>query len=320
MSAERILHWDPSSPSSLQLGSVVLSIGVFDGVHLGHRLLLDAAAADAAELGARLVTLTFDSDPDEVFHGSAGLDKLLSDKDRLELLAGTSSATVLSVPCSPAVMSMQPEAFLDALASVCAPKAFHVGVDFRFGAHAAGSVGTIEAWCAGHGCRCAPSVLLERGGAPVTATRIRALLAQGKVNEAMQLLGGRAHSIFGTVCHGRGTGAGMGFATANVDLAPDCPMLPAEGVYAAVAKVAGTSYAAAVNVGAAKSFKDAAAQVEAHLIGFSGDLYGKQVEVGFLEWLRPQRVFGDEAELIATVTANIDWAREHVDASRGVLR
>lgn len=312
MSDERVIRWHPLDGPALELGRAVLAIGVFDGLHLGHRALLSDALECARAQNAQLVTVSFKRDPDEVFKAaSGGMAKLLSNERRLDLLAEFTGSGVLALPVDSSVFAMEPRAFLDALGSVCEPVAFHVGADFRFGAAARGTVADIDAWCAQHACSCHPHDLVECDGAPVTATRIRGLLAQGEVASARELLAGRAHSVHGTVVHGRGQGAGFGFATANVD--PDAaPMLPAEGVYAAYAIVDGQPYAAAVNVGLPRSFADATAVLEAHLLDFDGDLYGKQMDIDFVEWLRESRVFKDNDELIATVTSNINWVRDHL--------
>ena len=112
--------------------------------------------------------------------------------------------------------------------------------------------------------------------------------------------------------HGRGAGDGFGFATANLDLS-DCEvMLPREGVYGAYGIVDGVRYAAAVNVGVARSFAEATAPVEAHLLDFDGDLYGREIRIEFEEWLRGPRVFETKDELIETVMGNIAWVREHL--------
>ena len=308
------MHYDPLGARPEHLGRAVVSIGVFDGLHVGHRFLLDAAAAKARELDARLIVVTFDQDPDEFFiPPEQRCGKLLGNESRLELIARYTDALVVSVPASRELFAMEPQAFLDALDAVARPVAVYVGCDFRFGAHAAGTVDDIAAWCAGHGSVCMPCELLERDGAPVTATRIRGLLAAGEVSQARELLAGRAHSVQGVVERGRGEGAGLGFATANVALDEGSPMLPAEGVYGGYGTVCGQRYAAAINVGVARTFEQATALLEAHLLDYGGgELYGQRIEVSFVQWLREPRVFASQDELVATVTSNIEWVREHL--------
>lgn len=322
----------------LQLGPAVLSIGVFDGVHLGHRALLAVACARAAKRGARPVVVTFERDPDELFcRDGASFGKLLSNAERLDtlaaLVAGTPDALdmsdaspafgtpdapdalaapaprVLVLPVLPEALAVPPAAFLDTLARVCEPLELHVGEGFRFGAKAAGTLADVRTWGASRGLCATEHALVEYDGAPVTSTRVRALLREGDVEQAAKLCAGRFHAVSGTVAHGRGAGTGMGFATANLDLAANETMLPAEGVYAAWAEVDGTRYPSAVNLGTAASFSDATSPLEAHLLGFTGDIYGKKVRVEFVRRLRAQRVFTDTDELVETVKGDIASVR-----------
>lgn len=310
---DSVIHWDPFAKEQPALGEVVIAIGVFDGMHLGHRALFAMARQEASVLGVSTAAVTFDRDPDEIFRRAGDpLDKLLSNADRLRMISEQVDGAVLSLPATQQVFGLEPDAFLSHLAQVMTPRAVFTGADFRFGRRASGTVADIERWAAGHACTCVPCELIEEKAAPVTATRIRQLLCQGDVSEARDLLAGRAHSVTGRVVHGRGEGEDFGFATANLDLAQNETMLPLEGVYAAYAFVDGQSYAAAVNVGVAKSFEGATAQLEAHLLDFEGDLYGKDVRIEFVQWLREPRVFASTDELIETVMGNIDWVRKHL--------
>ena len=185
------------------------------------------------------------------------------------------------------------------------PSFLHVGYDFKFGARAAGTVRDLDSWAAVGGTSVQAHDLKSDDGAPITATRIRLLLAGGDVEEANRLLG-RPYFMTGVVEPGRGEGA------ANL-VVPDQMRPLGDGVYAAYAHVDGVRYKAAVNVGVAATFADrATATCEVHLLDFSGDLYGKPVKVDFLYWLRPMRKFDDLDELIATVKGNIAWVRENL--------
>lgn len=307
------MHWNPLADEQPSLGDVVIAIGVFDGMHLGHRALFAMARQEAAALGIPTVAVTFDCDPDEIFRSADDpLDKLLSNGDRLRMISEQVDGGVLSLPATKQVFSLEPEAFLACLTQAMTPRAVFTGSDFRFGRHAKGTVENIELWAASHDCRCIPCELIEEENAPVTATRVRRLLREGNVSAARELLAGRAHSVIGRVVHGRGEGGDFGFATANLDLAQNEAMLPLEGVYAAYAIVDGRRYAAAVNVGVARSFEGATAQLEAHLLDFESDLYGKDIRIEFVQWLREPRVFANTDELIETVMSNIAWVREHL--------
>lgn len=257
--------------------------------------------------------MTFEHDPDEIFRADdPTFGKLLSNSERLAMIAEQAEGGALVLPASREVFSMSPDAFLDFLGGVVRPRAIFTGSDFRFGVRASGTAADIGRWALTHGCAYVPCELVEEDGEVISATRIRGELREGAVAQAKRLLAGRPHAIVGSVVHGRGAGDGFGFATANLDLS-DCEvMLPREGVYGAYGIVDGVRYAAAVNVGVARSFAEATAPVEAHLLDFDGDLYGREIRIEFEEWLRGPRVFETKDELIETVMGNIAWVREHL--------
>ena len=308
----RLISWDLKETPSFTLGRRVVAIGVFDGLHDGHKSLFAAARQDAQERGCCLTILTFDIDPDELFGREPASFKLMSNKSRLAALASEQSAgadEVVAIVTDKTNLSLEPAAFLDRLASQIDVASVHVGADFRFGKKAAGTVADIQTWCKAIDADCYPQKLYKAKGEIVTATRARKLIAQGNVDAASEL--GATHEVCGTVERGRGEGTGMGFATANV--APDgLTMLPAEGVYGGFAEVDGLWYAAAINVGAAASFEKATSPIEAHMIGYEGVMYDKTIELRFAHWIRLQIKFEDLQELIATVTSNIDWVRDNL--------
>ena len=286
------------------------AFGVFDGVHAGHRYLIERACETARESGGKAVVLTFDIDPDEVFHAER-LKKLMTNEVRLDTLTRTCADLVVVLPFTRSFAALEPMAFLNETFDGTPPAYLHVGYDFKFGARAAGTVRDLDSWAAVGGTSVQAHDLKSDDGAPITATRIRLLLAGGDVEEANRLLG-RPYFMTGVVEPGRGEGADMGFRTANL-VVPDQMRPLGDGVYAAYAHVDGVRYKAAVNVGVAATFADrATATCEVHLLDFSGDLYGKPVKVEFLHWLRPMRKFDDLDELIATVKGNIAWVRENL--------
>ena len=308
-----IMRCDPTGDMPTGLGDAVLVIGIFDGMHIGHRAIFAQARQQARELGVPLVAVTFERDPDEIFRADdPTFGKLLSNSERLAMIAEQAEGGALVLPASRGVFSMSPDAFLDFLGGVVRPRAIFTGSDFRFGVRASGTAADIGRWALAHGCAYVPCELVEEDGEVISATRIRGELREGAVAQAKRLLAGRPHAIVGSVVHGRGAGDGFGFATANLDLSDCEAMLPREGVYGAYGIVDGVRYAAAVNVGVARSFAEATAPVEAHLLDFDGDLYGREIRIEFEEWLRGPRVFETKDELIETVMGNIAWVREHL--------
>ena len=301
-----ILHWKPDMEP---LGPCVVALGVFDGVHIGHQSLVHDAVDLAQARRVRSVVLTFDRDPDQVVSPAAAMAQLLDLDDKVSLLAQLGSDIVLVVPFTERLARMAPLVFLDeVLLQTMTPVAITVGHDFRFGHRAEGDVDVLVRYGAAHGFKVMAHRLVSDGRGPVTSTRIRRLVESGDVAGAARLLG-RPHRLCGVVVHGRGEGVELDAPTANLVTAPFAA-LPARGVYAGRVELDGVAYAAAVSVGRPPSFPDATAELEVHLIGFRGDLYGRTMRVDLLERLRPQQHFDDPRELAAAIRADIERARQ----------
>lgn len=292
------------------LAGSAVAFGVFDGFHIGHRYLVDEAIVDARRIGARSCVLTFDVDPDELFRPRR-LRKLMANGARIDALAASGADAVVVLPFDERFAALSPEEFLSRTFGGAEPAALHVGRDMRFGAGAAGDADALGRWGARAGCRVVAHELVMLDGAPVTATRIRALLADGAIEGAARLLG-RPYALEGTVVEGRHEGRDMGFRTANLQVPTELLAL-GEGVYAAYADVAGVRCKAAVSVGVAPTFAETAtANVEAHLIDFDDDIYGERITLRFHSFLRPMIKFDSVEELVSTVMGNIDWVRKNL--------
>lgn len=295
----------------------VVAIGVFDGFHVGHRALIDATVADARSRGCRAVALTFDPDPDRVV-STHPARRLLSLADRMDALATSGVDEVLVIPFTHEVASLDHVAFFsDMVFPALSVASIHVGSDFRLGAGGASTVEVIRDWCSPLGIDVLGHDLVLDCGRPVSATRIRRNLAQGDLAAANHELG-RRYLVRGTVTTGRGEGAGMGFPTANVRFDPE-QQLPSDGVYAGLALVDGAVWPAAVNVGLPPMYRDriGSASLEANLIGFTGDLYGRDIAIAFDERLRPSCTFPTVDALVEQVLRDIELTRDRF-GSRGV--
>lgn len=285
------------------------AFGVFDGYHEGHRFLVDCAKS-TSEKGARSIVITFDIDPDEVFHPQR-LKKLSRNFDRLAALDASGVDDVVVMPFVPALYSLGAIDFLNETFSSGVPAHMHVGEDFRFGARAQGTVDTLRDWGAAFGCKVHAHALLSADGKPITSTRIRKLLLDCNIVDANRLLG-HPYRLREEVHAGRGEGAALGFATANLQVKSQDWVL-GEGVYAARAQVGQKRFPAAVSVGVSPTFEErSTANMEAHILNFEGDLHGKEIVLEFVEHLRPMRKFDSTEELIATVKADIQWVRDHL--------
>jgi riboflavin kinase/FMN adenylyltransferase len=303
-----IVRWEPGTEP---LGPCVVAIGVFDGVHVGHQALVRDTVALARAEHVRSAVVTFDRDPDQVVSPTTATAQLLDLDDKLSLLALQGPDVVVVVPFTDRLADTPPLVFLDqVLLQTMTPVAVAVGRDFRFGHRAEGDVDVLLRYGAEHGFDVLAHELVRDDDGPVTSTRIRRLIEAGDVAKAALLLG-RPHRIHGVVVRGRGEGAELDVPTANLVTAPFAA-LPAHGVYAGRVELDGTTYPAAISVGPPPSFPEATAELEAHLLGFRGDLYGRTMRVEFLGHLRPQRRFDSAAELAAAIRDDVETVRRTV--------
>ncbi|MBP3893213.1 MAG: riboflavin biosynthesis protein RibF [Atopobiaceae bacterium] len=293
-------------------GPAVLAIGAFDGVHLGHRQLISASVEDARARNATSVVVTFDPDPSELFLGEAAQPRLLSISDRVAFCSSLGVDEVMVVPFTQDFAALDPDSFASFLDErLHGVRSVHVGSNFRFGAGGVGDVEALARLGSERGFDVTAHPLLSALGEPVSSTRIRSLLLEGDVADARRLLG-RCHYVRGSVAHGRGEGTSFGFPTANV-CCDGRTCMPREGVYACIVTDGTTAWPSAANVGAPPTFSSHRdAFLEANLIGFEGDLYGSELLVIFVEWLRASRPFSSLDELERVVLGNIDWVRHNV--------
>ncbi|MGH9127689.1 MAG: bifunctional riboflavin kinase/FAD synthetase [Acidimicrobiales bacterium] len=298
----------PCAP--LRPGGSVVTIGAFDGVHLGHVAVIAKVRELAADKGVASAVVTFDRHPASVVRpGSAPL--LLTDlEQRLALLEAAGVDLTLVVTFDKARSEESAEDFVsEVLVSQLSARAVVVGADFHFGHGRKGNVELLSAMGADLGFEVVGLDLLATGAASVSSTRIRQLLASGDVAGAASLLG-RSYGVKGIVVHGDDRGSGLGFPTANLDIGEEVA-IPADGIYAGwYTRPDGTAHASAISVGRRPTFYDDAPPiVEAHLVDFEGDLYGEAATVSFVARLRDERRFEQTAELVAQMGADVREAR-----------
>lgn len=299
--SSRVFEWEAGA---LSLGPAVVALGVFDGVHVGHQALVSDTVRRARELGVLPCVMTFDRDPDQVLTPDAAGPQLLTLEDKLAAIEALGVDAIVVVPFCRRVAEMAPDRFIsDVLADALDPVEVQVGRDFRFGRSASGNVAALERYGLSHGFTVVAHDLVAVDGEPVTSTRIRRLVAAGDVATANRLLG-RSHRVHGTVVHGRAAGRDLGTPTANVTPVVFAA-LPADGVYAGTVVVEDARYMAGISVGNPPTFPEARDYLEAHLVHFDGDLYGKQVALEFVARLRDQRVFDTPDELAEAVRQDI---------------
>ena len=304
-------HTLETAPAS---GPFVVTLGTFDGVHAGHRQLLRVASGRAKALGHRAAVVTFDPHPTLVVAPQRKPKLLMTLEQRLAAFEAEAMDLAWVIPFSRAFSELSPEAFLDRILQILAPVEVHVGRAFCFGRDRSGTVETLEAWGAVHGCQIHTLALRAPDGGRLSSTRIREALDAGDAEEATALLG-HPYALTGVVVEGDRRGRHLGFPTAN--LAWEQEQLPASGVYVteAVLPNHGGSHMAMTNVGEKPTFEGQRLTVETHLPDFEEDLYGARMEVRFLHRIRGEVKFASvddlRAQIAQDVAAGTAWWKAH---------
>jgi riboflavin kinase/FMN adenylyltransferase len=311
------------TPVNAPRAGTTVTIGVFDGLHLGHQAILQRALARARANGGPCVVMSFDPHPDVVlargqFHIPPPLTPIGEKRARLAAL-GVDAFHLL--PFTRELAALEPGAFVDLhLMRPFAPSALVVGEGFALGRGRTGTVERLREIGAARGfeVEAVPLVILD--GAPVSSTRIRAALGKGGVEEAAALLG-RRYAIAGTVVTGDGRGRQLGFPTANLRLHEE-RMVPGDGVYAVMARPGGEREPrpAAMNIGMRPTFDGHLRTYEVHLIDWRGELLGRELDVEFVAWLRPELRFENAAALVDAMHVDVAETRRRLGAEAGTGR
>lgn len=289
----------------------VMALGFFDGVHIGHGKLLQRVVQRAGELNAVPSAITFDAHPESVILGQ-GAPLLTTVQERVGLMRRLYGIQdVIVVPFDDQFMRMDWQRFITSFA-VGTHGAAHLvaGHDFHFGYRGEGNPQRLQQLCAqsGIGCDIIPPEPLD--GIIVSSTYIRTLIAQGEMERAAQFLG-HPHLLSDQVRHGKKLGTRLGFPTLNLHIPPGC-ITPAFGAYATRVWIDGVPYCAATNVGVRPTVDHCGSvTVEASLLDFSGDLYGKTVHVEFHRYLRPEQKFDSLDALRAQVLRDVEEVRNY---------
>ena len=289
----------------------VIALGFFDGVHIGHGALLRKTVARARELGAESAAFTFDRSPKEFVTGVT-VPLLTGVEERCALMRRLYGVErVIVAQFDRQLMTMPWEDFLGVLL-VAGHGAVHLvaGHDFRFGYKNQGDPERLQAWCAAHGVGCDVIPAVTLGGVTVSSTHIRALVEAGDMERAAAFLG-HPYALCGVVEHGKHLGTEALFPTVNLRPEP-WHVLPRYGVYAARVRLPdGKACAGVTNVGIRPTIvDDDSVTIETNLIGFDGDLYGADVHIELLRYLRPEQKFASMAELHAQIERDIEQAKQ----------
>jgi len=306
-----VIHY-PEDPRPAGWRSPVLALGNFDGLHRGHVKIIERIQRGAGERGGMSVVLTFDPHPPRIVRPDKAPPLLMTKAQKIEALGRAGVQGVAVVRFTREMSQWEPEVFVrNVLVEWLRVAEVWVGADFLFGRDRTGNFTVLRALGAQHGFRVEKIDPIRYKDFVVSSTRIRRLLAEGRVDEAAALLG-HHYAIEGTVVEGNKRGREIGFPTAN--LATDNELVPPNGVYATAITIDGQVLPSVTNIGQRPTFGDSlATTIEAHVMGQSMDLYGRTVRLAFVQRLRDERKFADLEALQEQISADVRRATRLFD-------
>lgn len=285
----------------------LLTIGVFDGVHRGHQRLLSELVSKASEKRLSSGVITFNNHPlSQLEHRNAPL-LLTSNEDKIALIKHSKAEFVTSLNFSPELSQTSARDFCTLLQRHLGMKGLVLGFDFAMGRNREGSLSKMDLLGKEMGFTTAIIPPVTVAGNIVSSTAIRSLISEGKIRQAADMLG-RNYSLKGTVTIGKGIGRKLGFPTANIPVNPAFA-IPPNGIYATIAMFDGQKLASATNIGTGPTFGGTERLIEVHILDFDNSLYGKNIEVEFVEYIRDEIAFTGEDSLKKQIADDITNVR-----------
>lgn len=289
---------------------IALTIGVFDGLHRGHRAVIDATVSAARACGGVARVVTFDPHPDTVVRGVEDRAWLTPPEERAEILHAWGVDRVVVERFDRLVMALSPEQFLDRVLGPGAPlRALVMGPDFRMGRGRVGDRAYLTSLGAARGFTVSEVPFLLAGEGKISSTDLRRRIESGEVDRAAEMLG-RPYALRGRVGSGAGRGARLGYPTANLETHPQ-KLLPAPGIYLSENELDGIQYHGMTYVGSAATFGPGPMRVEVHLLDFAGSLRGSWIATRLLRRLRPDRAFESTEALVQAMDGDLAEARSY---------
>ena len=291
----------------------VVTIGIFDGIHRGHRKMLKLLKERAKRTKAKSCVLTFDPHPSKILHPHKKPPMLISTEHKLNLLAAEGIDITVLINFTKGFAGIKPIRFVEeVLVRRMNVRELLVGENFLFGRNRSGTVKSLKRLGQRFGFKVRAIPSLKTGGKIISSTLIRRLIMSGEIDEAKRLIG-RDISILGTVTKGTRRGRILGFPTANLDLHHE--VIPPSGVYIVKAKLANKEYRGILNIGFRPTFKETKGEkeptVEVHIFGFNKSIYGKDIEVIFLKRIRSEHQFKNRKHLLSRIEKDIDIAKRY---------
>ncbi len=289
----------------------VISIGNFDGVHIGHQAVLSHVAERAAAAGTKSAAMTFDPHPIKLLRPSEAPRLVTTLEQRLALIERTGIETTLVLPFTHRLARMPADEFVrEVLVGRLAVREVFIGKNFRFGADRGGDVGLLRSMGQELGFAAAAAPIVEAAGGVVSSTRVREAVAAGNVEEVATLLG-RTFFFDGRVLEGKRLGRTLGFPTLNVEVENEIE--PNHGVYVTAVHIPSfdRTFAAVTNIGVRPTvYQNSLTTVESHLLDFTADVYREKVRLFFLRRLRDEKAFNSTMQLMTQIRHDVETARE----------
>jgi riboflavin kinase/FMN adenylyltransferase len=291
--------------------NAVITIGNFDGVHIGHQALFHEVIEKAEEIGGTSIAMTFEPHPLRVLDHNKTLSLITLGAHKLELISASGIDVLICIPFTREFAAISARSFVEQLVTLVGMKAIITGNDYTFGRNREGDVNLLKSLGREMGFEVLISDWIQASSdkpGRISSTRIRELIAQGKVASAKKLLG-RFYQVRGTVVSGRNRGGKLlGFPTANIVLQEE--LCPKAGVYAVMVECLDRQFMGVANIGYSPTFSDNIFTVEVHILDFHNDIYGKHIRVNFVKRIRNEIKFSGIAELSEQIRKDIAYARE----------
>jgi riboflavin kinase/FMN adenylyltransferase len=289
--------------------NAVVTVGNFDGVHLGHQALFRQVIEKAQSIGGTSVVITFEPHPLRVLNHDKRFPLITLYEQKVELIGAAGIDALVCVPFTPEFAATSARTFVsDVLYNMIGMKSVVVGEDYSFGAKRQGNISLLREMGTSLGFEVIISKWVELEGRRISSTEIRNLVRQGQMEEARKLLG-RYYQVRGTVVVGRDRGGRLlGFPTANLTVYDE--LCPKGGVYAVTVEYNGTTYEGVANIGYSPTFDNGEFSVEVHILDFHHEIYGRPIRVNFVRRLRGEKKFPGPEALAAQISLDIEKARE----------
>jgi riboflavin kinase/FMN adenylyltransferase len=286
----------------------VLTLGNFDGIHLGHQELVRMVIRRAKETGATSMVVTFRPHPLKILAPQKCPPLISIYEEKIRLFEKLGIDVLVKIPFTVEFSAMTPEDFVkNVLCDTLGAKEIFVGYNYRFGKGRKGDVQTLRGLGEQYGFTVREVEQISLGGEVISSTKIRDLLREGDVEHAARLLG-RTYAITGIVVKGDSRGKGLGFPTANI--APKHAIIPSDGVYAVRLSVRDRLYEGIANIGMRPTFNKQVLAIEVHVFDFDEDIYGEDISLYFIRKIREERKFRDAGALVDQIRSDIETARD----------